>query len=116
MELMTSITRTTNLVFSNGDGCSFSDMTLLKDARSIKDKDGSPYRDHDGRRITVQGFRSRFRMWGAEATNYPREVVEHAIAHKLPNPVARAYQRGTQFAKRIDLMRDWAIQCTFDVE
>ena len=112
IEFLTSLTRTNNLVFPNDHGCPFSDMTLLKVARSIKDQDGGPYRDRDGRRITVQGFRSSFRMWAAEATDYPREIAEHAIAHKLPDPVERAYQRGTQFPKRIDLMRDWAIHCT----
>ena len=75
MELLTSLTRTKNLVFPNYHGCPFSDMTLLKVARSIKDQDGGPYRDRDGRRITVQGFRSSFRMWTAEATDYPREIA-----------------------------------------
>jgi hypothetical protein len=50
-------------------------------------------------------------MWAAEATNYPREVAEHALAHQLPDAVERAYQRGTQFAKRIELMRDWGSLC-----
>ena len=116
IELLKSITRSNNLVFPNDRGGSFSDMTLLKVARSIKDEDGGPFRDSDGRPITVQGFRSSFRMWAAEATDYPREIAEHAIAHKLPDPVERAYQRGTQFPKRIDLMCDWAIQCTLDGE
>ena len=67
--------------------------------------------DRDGRTVTVHGFRSTFRMWAAEATNYPREVAEHALAHQLPDAVERAYQRGTQFAKRIELMRDWGSLC-----
>ena len=50
-------------------------------------------------------------MWAAETTNYPREVAEHALAHQLPDAVERAYQRGTQFAKRIALMSDWGQQC-----
>jgi integrase len=74
-------------------------------------KDGQAWVDRDGRTVTVHGFRSTFRMWAAEATNYPREVAEHALAHQLPDAVERAYQRGTQFAKRIELMRDWGSLC-----
>jgi hypothetical protein len=50
-------------------------------------------------------------MWAAESTNYPREVAEHALAHQLPDVVERAYQRGTQFAKRGALMGEWAEFC-----
>jgi hypothetical protein len=50
-------------------------------------------------------------MWAAESTNYPREVAEHALAHQLPDVVERAYQRGTQFAKRGLLMDEWAKFC-----
>jgi hypothetical protein len=68
--------------------------------------------DEKGERVTVHGFRSSFRMWAAEKTNYPREVAEHALAHQLPNAVERAYQRGSQFVKRAGLMADWAAYCT----
>jgi hypothetical protein len=61
--------------------------------------------------VTVHGFRSSFRMWAAETTNYPREVAEHALAHQLPDAVERAYQRGSQFAKRAALMAEWAVYC-----
>ena len=48
----------------------------------------------------MHGFRTTFRMWAAEMTNYPREVAEHSLAHQLPDAVERAYQRGSQFTKR----------------
>jgi integrase len=67
--------------------------------------------DANGEGITVHGFRSTFRMWAAETTNYPREVAEHALAHQLPDAVERAYQRGSQFAKRVALMAEWAAYC-----
>ncbi len=51
-------------------------------------------------------------MWAAEMTTYPREVAEHALAHQLPDAVERAYQRGTQFAKRKALMDEWAAICS----
>jgi integrase len=65
-----------------------------------------------GRRdITVHGFRSTFRDWAAERTNYPREVAEMALAHAIENKVEAAYRRGDLFEKRSALMRQWAIHC-----
>ena len=61
--------------------------------------------------ITVHGFRSTFRMWTAEATSYPRDVCEHALAHSLPDKVEAAYQRSDLFDKRKKLMRDWSNFC-----
>jgi len=58
--------------------------------------------------ITIHGFRSTLRMWCAEANSFPNDVCEHALAHKLPNKVEAAYQRGTVFEKRIQLMQAWA--------
>jgi integrase len=50
--------------------------------------------------ITVHGFRSSFSGWAAEQTNYPREVVEMALAHAIGNKVEAAYRRGDLFEKR----------------
>ena len=60
--------------------------------------------------ITTHGFRSSFRDWAAECTNYPSEVVEMALAHAVGDKVEAAYRRGDLFQKRVDLMRDW---CAF---
>jgi integrase len=57
---------------------------------------------------TPHGFRSTFRDWCAEHTNYPREVAEKALAHQIPNPVERAYRRGDLMTKRTRLMQEWA--------
>ena len=61
--------------------------------------------------ITVHGFRSTFRDWAGESTSFPREVVEHAMAHQLADKAEAAYQRGTLFPKRIKLMAAWASYC-----
>jgi integrase len=61
--------------------------------------------------ITAHGFRSSFRDWAGERTNYPREVCEHALAHQLKDKSEAAYQRGTLFDKRRMLMNDWANCC-----
>jgi integrase len=62
--------------------------------------------------LTVHGFRSSFRDWAAEQTNYAREVCEMALAHTISSAVERAYRRGDLFEKRRRLMRDWARYCT----
>jgi integrase len=58
--------------------------------------------------ITAHGFRSTFRDWAAERTNYPNHVVEQALAHTIGNAVEAAYRRGDLFEKRRHLMDDWA--------
>ena len=57
--------------------------------------------------ITAHGFRSSFRDWAAETTNFPREVVEMALAHTVENKVEAAYRRGDLLDKRRDLMQAW---------
>ena len=44
-------------------------------------------------------------------TDYPREVCEHVLAHKLPDEVEAAYLRGAYLEKRKGLMTDWAKFC-----
>lgn len=61
--------------------------------------------------ITVHGFRSSFRDWCAERTNYPSEVAEMALAHAVGDKVEAAYRRGDLFEKRRRLMDDWARFC-----
>lgn len=60
---------------------------------------------------TVHGFRSTFRDWAGECTQYPREVAEAALAHAVGNETERAYRRGDSFARRRDLMEAWASYC-----
>jgi integrase len=61
--------------------------------------------------ITVHGFRSSFRDWAAERTNYPHEVAEMALAHAVGDKVEAAYRRGDLFEKRRRIMTDWAKYC-----
>ena len=58
--------------------------------------------------VTVHGFRSTFRDWAGETTAFPREVIEHALAHQLANKSEAAYQRGTLWPKRLALMDAWS--------
>jgi integrase len=61
--------------------------------------------------LTSHGFRSTFRDWAAEQTNFPREVAEMALAHTVGDRVEAAYRRGDLFQKRRELMDDWASYC-----
>ncbi|WP_234730118.1 tyrosine-type recombinase/integrase [Acidocella facilis] len=58
--------------------------------------------------VTAHGFRSAFRDWAAEETDFAREVAEMALAHAVGNQVEAAYRRGDLFAKRAELMAAWA--------
>ena len=57
--------------------------------------------------VTVHGFRSAFRDWCGDATEFPREIAEAALAHKVGNEVERAYRRRDALEKRKMLMEAW---------
>ena len=61
--------------------------------------------------LTAHGFRSTFRDWVADRTNYSGEVAEMALAHVVSNRVEAAYRRGTMKEKRRQLLADWAAFC-----
>ena len=57
--------------------------------------------------VTVHGFRSTFRDWAGEETNYPNELCEMALAHTIKNKAEAAYRRGAMVERRRHLMQDW---------
>lgn len=59
--------------------------------------------------VTTHGFRSSFRDWASETTNFPREVAEMALAHTIESKVEAAYRRGDLIEKRRELMTAWSI-------
>lgn len=89
----------TDLVFPSAKSMALSDMTLTSVLKRM------------GVKVTAHGFRSSFRDWAGETTAYPREVIEHALAHQLKDKAEAAYARGSMFDKRRQLMDDWANQC-----
>jgi integrase len=58
--------------------------------------------------VTVHGFRSSFRDWAGEATNFPSEVCEAALAHATGDRVEQAYRRSDALEKRRRLMEAWS--------
>ena len=93
--------RQNEYIFPGDRRAQLSNMALLMVLRRMKRSE-----------ITAHGFRATFRTWAAERTNFPREVVEAALAHTLGNKVEAAYQRGDMFAKRQRLMDAWAQFCS----
>lgn len=87
----------TSLVFTNNGTKPISDVTMTK-----------LLRDDGIEGVTVHGFRSSFTDWSSEQTNFPKEVADKALAHKLPNKVEAAYRRTDFFEKRRELMAAWA--------
>ncbi|WP_095203209.1 tyrosine-type recombinase/integrase [Mesorhizobium carmichaelinearum] len=67
--------------------------------------------DVPGRQPVVHGFRSTFRDWAAERSNFPREIAEAALAHVVKDKTEAAYQRGDLLEKRRRLMTAWAQYC-----
>lgn len=90
----------TKLLFVATRGGQLSDMTLSAVIRRMS----APCVPH--------GFRSSFRDWAAERTNYPREMAEMALAHTISDKVEAAYRRGDLFDKRRQMMSDWATFCS----
>jgi integrase len=89
----------TVLVFPAPRGGPLSDMTLTAVVRRM------------GVAAVPHGFRSTFRDWASECTNYPRDAAEMALAHAIGDKVEAAYRRGDLFEKRRRMMADWASFC-----
>jgi integrase len=64
------------------------------------------------RAVTVHGFRSTFKDWATERTNFANELSEMALAHAIEDKSEAAYRRGDLFDKRRRLMQQWATFCT----
>lgn len=77
-------------------GKPLSDMTLSKLVKEL----GFP--------VDVHGFRTSFRTWAQERTNFPREVAEAVLAHAVGDAVEQAYARSDVFEKRRKIMDAWA--------
>ena len=58
--------------------------------------------------VHAHGFRTSFRTWTQEKTNYPREIAEAALAHSLKDKAEAAYARSDLLEKRAEMMEAWA--------
>lgn len=91
----------TGLVFpGTKPGKPLSDMTLSKLVKEL------------GFNADIHGFRTSFRTWAQERTNFPREVAEAALAHTIKDKAEAAYARSNLFEKRRKMMETWAASLT----
>lgn len=90
----------TDIVFpGTGRGGPLSDMTIIK---VLRDMDLG---------VTPHGFRSSFRDWASETTDFPDRVAEAALAHAVKEKTEAAYRRGPLLEKRRELMAAWSAYC-----
>ena len=101
LEILDRLPRDGDLVFVGAHGRALNVAAMLRALRRMGRQD-----------LTVHGFRSSFRDWAAETTNYPNHVVEMALAHAVGDKVEAAYRRGDLFEKRRHLMDAWARFCS----
>ncbi len=79
-------------------------------------RDKALAKTHGREDITTHGFRSTFRDWAAERTNFPREVIEMAMGHVVGDDTEEAYFRSDLLQKRRPLMNAWATYCAKPVD
>jgi integrase len=87
-------------VFPSAKNSALSDMTLNKMMRDME------------AHAVPHGFRSTFKDWASETTDYPNHMTEMALAHTIPNDVEAAYRRGDMVEKRRRMMQHWADFCS----
>ena len=103
VELLQALPRVNGEVLlfpSSKVGTPMSDMTLTAVLKRMNRGD-----------LTAHGFRSTFRDWAAESTNYPSDMAEMALAHSIGDKVEAAYRRGDMLTKRFRMMNEWAKFC-----
>jgi len=103
LELLKKIGPSKGFIFKSPKDAALSNMALLALLKRMDRLD-----------ITTHGFRSTFRDWAGECTNFSREVIEHALAHGLKDKAEAAYARGTLMQKRAVLMQAWSDRCYSD--
>lgn len=97
IDILRNVGTTTGLVFPGQRvGKPISNMTMQQLLRRL-----------GLRHFTVHGFRSSFSTWAAEATEFPRDLVELSLAHLVGSDVERAYRRSDSLLKRAALMQAW---------
>lgn len=103
----------TELIFSGTSGRPMSDMTIAAIVKKMNAAEeaagGDGWKDAQSNRVaTPHGFRSTFRDWVAEDTEWPREMAEIALAHNMGSAVERAYRRTDMLERRRSMMQEWA--------
>ena len=81
-------------------------VSVLRGLRMVGQNLGPPFKE-----VTVHGFRSTFKDWAGDQTDFSREHVEECLAHAVGNAVERAYRRKRGLEKRRLIMEAWSAFC-----
>ena len=109
VHLLTHLPKNGDLIFPNSRGGQLSDAALSSCMKRIQKEFPQIYLDRESKRPAVpHGLRSTFSDWAAEKTEYPFEMAEIALGHKVGNATARAYRRMDMLQKRVKMMEDWS--------
>jgi integrase len=100
LEIIEALPHREGLLFPGPDGGALSENALVNVIRRM------------GRTETAHGFRSTFRDWCGDRTNYPRDLAEMALAHALKSKSEAAYRRLKAVEKRRPMMEAWAKWCS----
>ena len=96
MKQARTLSRGKGLIFPSAKGTAIQDAVLTRLLRDL---------DVTG---TMHGFRTSFRSWAAECTDFPREICELSLGHVAGSQVERAYMRSDLLEKRRELMQAWS--------
>jgi integrase len=98
--ILRALDRRSDFVFANDNGRPLSNMAMMQMLRGTA-----------ANGYTVHGFRSSLMDWAHERANYPKHVIDMALAHTIGDKVEAAYRRGDLLAKRVQLMNQWSRYC-----
>jgi integrase len=90
------------LIFPGKGGRPLSDMALSELMKGMFE------RGEMNQHAVPHGWRSTFRDWAADKTNYPDEIRKLASGHAVNDAVKVAYQRTDLLDRRRQLMGDWS--------
>lgn len=99
VEILQSLPTREGIVFAKANGKGLSNMAMLELLRDMRPG------------FTVHGFRSSFRDWAGDMTNFDRETIEFALAHNISDKTEASYRHRTALEKRAKLMTAWADYC-----
>lgn len=94
-----------DLVFPNIKGKPLSDTSLTAVFKRMRRTD-----------ITMHGFRSTFKDWASDVTDFPGEMSEMALAHSVSSAVEAAYRRSDMLRKRFKMMEAWSAFCALKID
>ncbi len=110
--LLKAMPRDGELIFAPAYGASLGSAATVRVIAQMNEFDDGKWVDPaSGRAVVAHGLRATFRTWAADSADFPRELVETALAHAVMGKVEASYQRSNLLERRRPLMQSWADHC-----